>query len=98
MDFVPRLNSTYGYWILPISTCLIKTFYKVTLCRTEVSKLCWFAEKINHALKTDGDKLFKDLLTNNIFSKQIVILEFEDGALFEEGTGIGIFLKLQFVE
>ena len=31
---------------------------------------CWFEEKLNHVLKTDGEQLFKDLLTNNIFSKQ----------------------------
>ena len=29
-------------------------------------------EKLNHVLKTDGDKLFKDLLTNKIFSRQIL--------------------------
>ena len=38
----------------------------------EVSQLCWSEEKLNHVLKTDSDKLFKDLLTNEIFSKQIL--------------------------
>ena len=38
----------------------------------EVSQPSWFEEKANHVLKTDGDKLFKDLLTNKIFSKQIL--------------------------
>ena len=27
----------------------------------EVSQLCWSEEKLNHVLKIDGDKLFKDL-------------------------------------
>ena len=27
---------------------------------------------LNHASKTDGDKLFKNLLTNEIFSNQIL--------------------------
>ena len=35
----------------------------------EVSYLCWSEEKLNHVLKIDGDKLFKDLLTNKIFSR-----------------------------
>ena len=29
-------------------------------------------EKTNHVLKTDGDKLFKDLLINKIYHKQIL--------------------------
>ena len=29
-------------------------------------------EKLNHVIKTDGDKLFKDLPTNKIFYKQIL--------------------------
>ena len=29
-------------------------------------------EKLNHVLKIDSDKLFEDLLTNKIFSKQIL--------------------------
>ena len=33
----------------------------------EVSYLSWFEKKLNHALKIDGDKLFKDLLTNKMF-------------------------------
>ena len=38
----------------------------------EVSSLSWSEEKLNHVLKTDGDKLFKVLLINKIFSKQIL--------------------------
>ena len=34
LDFVPRPNSNYSYWILPISICLIEKFHKVILCRT----------------------------------------------------------------
>ena len=29
-------------------------------------------DKLNHVLKIAGDKLFKDLKTNNIISKQIL--------------------------
>ena len=43
----------------------------------EVSQLCWSEEKLNHVLKTDSDKLFKDLLTNEIFSKQILFWNFK---------------------
>ena len=43
----------------------------------EVSQPSWFEEKANHVLKTDGDKLFKDLLTNKIFSKQILPWNFK---------------------
>ena len=32
----------------------------------------WSEEKLNHVLKTDGDKLFIDLLINKVFSKQIL--------------------------
>ena len=35
----------------------------------EVSWLCWSEEKLNQVIKTDGDKLFKALLTSEIFSK-----------------------------
>ena len=38
----------------------------------EISYLCWSEEKLNQVLKTDGDKLFKDFLTNKVFSKQIL--------------------------
>ena len=36
----------------------------------ELEVSCWSEEKLNHVLRTDCDKLFKDLLTNKIFSKQ----------------------------
>ena len=38
----------------------------------EVSWLCWSEDKLSHVLKTDVGKLFKDLLTNKLFSKQIL--------------------------
>ena len=38
----------------------------------EVSYLCWSDEKLNYVLKIDSDKLFKDLLTNKIFSEQVL--------------------------
>ena len=43
----------------------------------EVSQLCWYEEKLNHVLKIDGDKLFKDFLTNRIFSRQILSWNFK---------------------
>ena len=42
----------------------------------EVSQLCWFEENLNHVLKIDGDESFKDLLTNEIFSRQILSWNF----------------------
>ena len=38
----------------------------------EVSQLCLSEEKLNHILKTDGDKLFKDFLANKILSNKIL--------------------------
>ena len=72
-----------SYWIPPISICLIKRFCEVTLCRTWsfiVELFCWSCrseEKLNHVLKTDGEKLFKNLLPNKIFSKQILTWNFK---------------------
>ena len=43
----------------------------------EASYLCGSEEKLNHVLKIDGDKLFKDLLTNKIFSRQILSWNFK---------------------
>ena len=43
----------------------------------EVSQLCWSEEKLNHVLKIDGDKLFKYLLTNKVFSRQILSWNFK---------------------
>ena len=43
----------------------------------EVSQLCWSEEKLNHVLKIDGNKLFKDLLTNKIFSWPILSQNFK---------------------
>ena len=34
LDFIPGMNSTCNYWILPIPICPIGGFYKVTLSRT----------------------------------------------------------------
>ena len=45
--------------------CLIKRFYEIT------------EENPNRVLKNDGDKLFKELLTNKIFSKQILSWNFK---------------------
>ena len=42
----------------------------------ELEVSCWSEEKLNHVLKNDSDKLFKDLLYNKIFSGQIFILQF----------------------
>ena len=43
----------------------------------ELEVSCWFEEKLNHVLKIDGDKLFKDILTNKIFSRQILSWNFK---------------------
>ena len=45
---------------------------RLSFVEVEVSWLCWSEDKLNQVLKTDGDKFFKDLLTNKIFSKQIL--------------------------
>ena len=37
-----------------------------------ISYLCWSEEKLNHLLKINGDKLFKELLTNKIFSRKVL--------------------------
>ena len=42
-------------------------------CRElEVSELHSSKEKLNYVLKIVGDQLFKDLVTNEIFSKQVL--------------------------
>ena len=77
LDFVPRLNSTCSYGILPISICLMKKFHEVPCVELEVSQLCWSEEKVNHVLNIDGDKLFKYLLTNKVFSRQVLSQNFK---------------------
>ena len=64
--YVPWLNSTYSYWILPLSIGL-----EVTLSKTWgfIAMLIW--GKIKPCVKNWCGKLFKDLLTSKIFSKQI---------------------------
>ena len=52
---------------------------KLPWVELEVSYLCWSEEKLNPVLKTDGDKLFKDLLINEILSK--FYLEILNGVL-----------------
>ena len=39
----------------------------------ELEISCGSEENLNHVLKTDGVKLFKDFLINNLFSKQIYL-------------------------
>ena len=54
-----------------MSLYLAKKFDEVSMfLELEVSWLCW-SEK-NQVLETDGDNLFKDFLTNEIFSKQVL--------------------------
>ena len=43
----------------------------------EVSQLCWSEERLNYVLKIDGDKSFKDLLTNKIFSRELLYWNFK---------------------
>ena len=75
----------------------------------EVSYLCWSEEKLNHVLKIDGDKLFKDLLTNKIFSRQILSWNFKMELCLNRGLVwkflgwkliilTAFFVKLKFVE
>ena len=108
MDFIERLNSIYSYWILPTSICLTKTFSELILCTTWVFIVILIEEKLNHVLKTDDDKLFNDLLTNKIFSKQILSWNFKMELYLKRGLvweflGWKIiilpafFVKLQFV-
>ena len=75
----------------------------------EVSQLCWSEEKLNHVLKIDGDKLFKNLLTNRIFSRHILSWNFKmefcsnRGLVWKFLSGkliilIAFFVKLKLVE
>ena len=50
---------------------------RLSCVELEVSYLCWSEEKLNRVLKIDGDKLFKDLMTNKIFSRQILSWNFK---------------------
>ena len=49
-------------------------FFEVILCRTSgfIDMLIWgktmYVLKTKYVLRTDGDKLFKDLLTDKVFS------------------------------
>ena len=54
-----------------------KSFMRFPCVELEVSQLGWSEERLNHVLKIDGDKLFKDLLTNKIFSRQILSWNFK---------------------
>ena len=58
----------------PYLAVFLKSFYEAVLHRTSgfIATVCSSEEKINHILKTGGDKLFKNLLTNKILSKQIL--------------------------
>ena len=86
-----RFNSTYGYWILPKSVSLTKKLYQDTLGRTWgfIALLFWW--KTNHVLKTDGDQLSKDFLTNKIFSKQILSWYFKMKFCLDRGLVWGFF-------
>ena len=70
---------------------------------------CWSTEKLRHVFKTDGDKIFKDLLTKKIFCKQILSWSSMIELLLNRGllwgfVGwkltilIAFFVKLQSVE
>ena len=51
-------------------------FMRLPCIELRFHMLCWSEEKLNHVLKTDGYKLFKDLLTNKTFSKKILSWKF----------------------
>ena len=68
-----------------------------------------FEEKGNHVLKADGDKLIKNLLTNEILSKEISSWNLKMELCFNRGLIwkflgwkliilTAFFVKLQFVE
>ena len=50
---------------------------KITITAVIQNELKYYAKKLKHVLKTDGDKLLKNLLTNKIFSKQILSWNFK---------------------
>ena len=54
----------------PYLFALLKSFMRLPCVELEVSSRS--EEKLNHVLRTNGNKLFKDLLTNKIFSKQVL--------------------------
>ena len=56
----------------PYLFALYKRFMRLLCVELEVTYLCWSEEKLNHLLKIEGDKLFKGLLTNKVFSNQIL--------------------------
>ena len=75
----------------------------------DVSQLCWSEEKLNHVLKVHGNKLFKGLLTNKIFSRQILSWNFKMEFSLNRGLVwkflgwklkilTAFFVKLKFVE
>ena len=87
MDFVPWLNSTYSYWILPISFCLIKKFYEITLCRTWGIIVIWEAVPgfPTGVANIEGDsKLLFIVLLLGIFSWKGVS-SFNEGVSFSDG-------------
>ena len=57
---------------------VIEFFPYLFALKKSFMRLHWSEEKLNHVLKTDGDKLFKDLLINKIFSKEILSSNFEN--------------------
>ena len=59
----------------PYLFVLKKSFIRLPCVELKVS--CWSEEKLNQVLKIDGDKLFRDLLTNKIFSMQILSWNFK---------------------
>ena len=50
---------------------LIKKFHEVTLCRSWGFIVMLSEGKLDHVLKINCDKLFKNLLTNKIVSRRV---------------------------
>ena len=87
MGFVPWLNSTYSYWILPISFCFIKKFYEITLCRTWDILVIWEAvpgfPTVVANIEGDSKLLFIVLLVRIISWKGVS--SFNEGVSFSDG-------------
>ena len=101
------------FWILSYNstalTVLWKSFIRLPSVELLIWGKCWYEEITKHVLKTDGDKLFKDLLIDKIFSQQILSSNFRMELCLKKGMIWGFlglkltiltafFVKLQFVE
>ena len=66
---IAKLNTRETFCNHHIAKLDIHKIYFFKIAKLSTAK---FNTKLNHILKTDGDKLFKGLLTNRIFSKEVL--------------------------